>query len=127
MFWFSFTLGRFFLIWVLGAIPPKWGEKGPASLVICLSITLELMFWLLPTFVGSSVAGCFLGFFYGPLYPLILSVLTKLLPRHLHVSAIGIGSAFGAVGSSCFPIVAGAIAQYKGHFHLLLTATDFSF
>ena len=42
-------------------------------------------------------------------------MLTQLLPPHLHVTAIGVGSAFGATGNSLFPIAAGAIAGSKGH------------
>jgi len=42
-------------------------------------------------------------------------MLTKLLPRHLHVSAIGIGTALGSGGNSGFPIAAGLIAGSKGH------------
>ncbi|KAG0635815.1 major facilitator superfamily domain-containing protein [Tuber brumale] len=114
MFWLSFTIGRFLLVWIDGAVPRKWRGKGPVSLFIVLSIVLELMFWLLPTFAGSSVAACLLAFFCGPLYPLILKMLTILLPPHLHVSAIGIGSALGALGSSVFPIAAGAIAESRG-------------
>jgi len=56
MFWFSFTIGRFVLTWVIGALPSKWQGKGPMSFFILLAIMLELMVWRLPTFVGSSVA-----------------------------------------------------------------------
>ncbi|RPA90455.1 MFS general substrate transporter [Choiromyces venosus 120613-1] len=114
MFWLSYTIGRFVLVWVVGVIPRKWRGKGPMSFFISVSLILDLMFWLLPTFAGSSVAACLLGFFCGPLYPLILSMLTKLLPPHLHVGAIAIGSALGSAGSSVFPIAAGALGEYKG-------------
>jgi len=43
-------------------------------------------------------------------------MVTKLLPGHLHVSAMGIGTALGAVGSTTFPIAAGEIADRKGQF-----------
>jgi len=56
MFFLSYTIGRFVLLWVIEAIPLKWQGKLPVSLFICLSFIFELMFWLLPTFVGSSVA-----------------------------------------------------------------------
>ncbi|PUU83539.1 hypothetical protein B9Z19DRAFT_15193 [Tuber borchii] len=41
-------------------------------------------------------------------------MLTKILPSHLHVTAIGIGSALGAGGSTVFPIAAGEIANSRG-------------
>ncbi|PWW79670.1 MFS general substrate transporter [Tuber magnatum] len=114
MYWFSFTLGRFVLVWVDGAVPPKWRGKGPVSFFISLSIVLVLMYWLLPTFAGASTAVCLQGFFCGPLYPLMLKTLITLLPPHLHVTAVGIGTALGAVGTSTFPIAAGAIAEHRG-------------
>jgi hypothetical protein len=43
-----------------------------------------------------------------------LVVATKLLPRHLHVSAIGFAAAFGGSGAAIFPFAVGAIAQAKG-------------
>ncbi|CUS15507.1 unnamed protein product [Tuber aestivum] len=114
MYWLSFTLGRFFLVWVDGLIPPKRRGKGPVSLLICLSIGLVLMCWLLPTFAGVSIVICLQGFFCGPLCPLLLKMLTTLLPPHLHVSAIGLCSVLGSFGSGIFPIAAGAIAEHRG-------------
>jgi len=52
-------------------------------------------------------------------------MLTKLLPSDLHVSAMAVGTALGAAGSTGFPIAAGEIAYRKGHFPLLLLAVDF--
>jgi len=56
MFFLSYTIGRFVLLWVIEAIPPKWQGKLAVPFFIFLSFVFELMFWLLPTFVGSSVA-----------------------------------------------------------------------
>ena len=54
-------------------------------------------------------------------------MLTKLLPSHLHVTAIGIGSALGAGGSTIFPIAAGQIANRRGYYTFLLLVIDSSF
>ena len=75
---------------------------------------LELLFWLLPQFYVSAVAIAFQGFFLGPLFPAAVVAATKLLPRHLHVSAIGFAAAFGGGGAAVFPFAVGAIAQAKG-------------
>src|SRR3984885_1613815 len=75
---------------------------------------LELLFWLVPQFYVSAVAVAFQGFFLGPLFPAAIVVATKLLPRHLHVSAVGFAAAFGGGGAAVFPFVVGAIAQAKG-------------
>jgi len=75
---------------------------------------LELLFWLVPQFYVSAVAVAFQGFFLGPLFPAAVVAATKLLPRHLHVSAIGFAAAFGGGGAAVFPFAVGAIAQAKG-------------
>lgn len=75
---------------------------------------LELIFWLVPQFVVSVVAVALLGFFLGPLFPAAVVMSTKLLPRHIHVSAIGFATALGGCGAAIFPFAVGAIAQAKG-------------
>lgn len=41
-------------------------------------------------------------------------VTTKLLPKHLHVSAIGFAAAFGGGGAAVLPFIVGILAQAKG-------------
>jgi fucose permease len=75
-------------------------------------MALELIFWLVPQFYVSAVAVALQGFFLGPLFPAAIVAATKLLPRHLHVSAIGFAA--GGSGAAIFPFAVGAIAQAKG-------------
>lgn len=75
---------------------------------------LELLFWLVPRFIVSAIAVAFLGFFLGPLFPAAIVATTKLLPKHLHVAAIGFAAAFGGGGGALFPFAVGALAQAKG-------------
>ena len=81
-------------------------------MIICIG--LELCFWLIPSFISSAIFAGFLGFFLGPLFPAAIVVATRLLPRRLHVSAIGFAAAFGGGGAAIFPFVVGAIANAKG-------------
>lgn len=48
------------------------------------------------------------------MFPAGIVMCTKLLPRHLHVSAIGFAAAFGGSGGAIFPFVTGVIAQARG-------------
>jgi len=75
---------------------------------------LELLFWLVPQFYVSAVAVALQGFFLGPLFPASVVQATKILPKHLHVFAIGFAAACGGAGASAFPFAVGAIAQRKG-------------
>lgn len=43
-----------------------------------------------------------------------LQVCAKLLPQHLHVSAIGFATAIGGTGAAILPFAVGAAAQTNG-------------
>lgn len=79
-----------------------------------IAMGMELLFWLVPQFYVSAVAVSLQGFFIGPLFPAVVVVMTKLLPRHLHVSAVGFASAFGGSGAAILPFAVGAIANHAG-------------
>ncbi|KAF4457268.1 tetracycline resistance, partial [Fusarium albosuccineum] len=109
-FWLGITVGRM----VLGMVIPKLGVR--LSLIIFIPITmgLQLIFWLVPQFHVSAVAVALQGFFLGPMFPCVIVAVTMLLPRHLHVSAIGFIAAFGGSGAAVLPFAVGAIAQAEG-------------
>ncbi|GAD93794.1 MFS transporter [Paecilomyces variotii No. 5] len=109
-FWLGITCGRV----VLGFVTPKVGEKLSIVIYSLLAITAGLILWLVPNFYSSAVAVSFQGFFLGPFFPAAVVVATKLLPRSLHVSAIGFAAAVGGVGASVFPFAMGALAEAHG-------------
>lgn len=110
LFWLGLTLGRVLLGFVTGRV----GEKLAIACYLALSIVLEVLYWLVPSFVASVVFVVLLGFFLGPLFPAAIVVATKLLPPSAHVSAIGFAAAFGGGGAAVFPFAVGAIAQSRG-------------
>ncbi|KAK4043622.1 major facilitator superfamily domain-containing protein [Parachaetomium inaequale] len=109
-FWLGLTVGRV----VLGFVTGKIGEKLAIAVYLLLSVALQLLYWLVPSFAASATFVTFLGFFLGPLFPAAVVAATKLLPRDYHVSAIGFAAAFGGGGAALFPFAVGAIAQSKG-------------
>ncbi|KAL1955161.1 hypothetical protein VTO42DRAFT_8976 [Malbranchea cinnamomea] len=111
-FWAGVTVGRV----VLGFVTPRWfkTEKHAVVVYLIFSVALELLFWLIPQFYVSAIMVSLLGFFLGPLFPAAVVAATKLLPKHLHVSAIGFAAAVGASGATAIPFATGAIAQAKG-------------
>ncbi|CDM31412.1 hypothetical protein DTO013E5_434 [Penicillium roqueforti] len=109
-FWLGITVGRF----VLGFVSPRIGEKLSIVVYISLAIALELIFWLVPEFIVSAVAVAFVGFFMGTIFPGVVVVATRLLPKNLHVAAIGFAAALSMGGGAVFPFMVGAIAQAKG-------------
>jgi fucose permease len=109
-FWAGMTVGRL----GLSFLTAKLGEFYSVVLYLGISIVLELVFWLVPNFFVSAVAVAFLGMFFGPLFPTAIVMVTKLMPKHLHVGSIGFGTAIGGSGGAIFPFIVGAIAQAKG-------------
>ncbi|KNG90674.1 MFS transporter [Aspergillus nomiae NRRL 13137] len=109
-FWLGIACGRV----VLGFITPRIGEKMAIVVYSLFAIACGLILWLVPNFYASAVAVSFQGFFLGPFFPAAVIVATKLLPRSLHVSAIGFAAAFGGGGAAVLPFVVGAIAQARG-------------
>lgn len=109
-FWAGQTVGRIGLSFVTA----KLGEFRSVLIYLVICLGLELIFWFVPSLVVSAVGVALLGVFIGPLFPTAIIVVTKVLPRHLHVSSIGFGTAFGGSGGAIVPFIVGAIAQAKG-------------
>ncbi|KAF4307248.1 hypothetical protein GTA08_BOTSDO05339 [Botryosphaeria dothidea] len=109
-FWLGMAVGRI----VLGFVTPRVGEKLAIAIYLPICAVLELLFWLVPSFLLSAIAVAFQGFFLGPMFPGAVVAATKLLPKYLHVSAIGFAAAFGGGGAAVFPFAVGAIAQARG-------------
>ncbi|GJC87118.1 bypass of stop codon protein 6 [Colletotrichum liriopes] len=109
-FWAGQALGRA----CLGFVTERFGERLCISIYLVICIALQLLFWLVPQFIVSAIAVAFLGFFLGPMFPGAVMMTAKLLPKHIHVSAIGFAMAIGGTGGTVFPFIIGAIATSKG-------------
>lgn len=48
------------------------------------------------------------------MFPAAVVALTKLLPKRLHVAAVGFAAAVGASGATILPFAVGAIANSRG-------------
>lgn len=109
-FWLGITAGRV----ILGFITPRLGENLSIFIYLVLAMAMQILFWLVPQFIVSSIAAALVGFFLGPLFPAVVVATTKLLPVHLHVATIGFAAAFGGGGACILPFAVGAIAQHAG-------------
>lgn len=126
-FWGGLALGRA----ALADITNKLGERRMVFIYIVAALVMQLMFWFVPNIIADAVVVSFLGFFIAPFFPAGISVLTKLLPKELHVASIGknlmdtqregriltglgFASTIGQAGSAAFPFLTGAIASKVG-------------
>jgi len=104
------TLGRVLLIPVT-----SWIGKYNAIYVysIC-SIALEVLIWCVDSIPGDAVAYAFVGFFLGPLYPIVMMVVVDMLPGDLQGGTIGWIASLGQAGSAMMPFITGAISDKYG-------------
>ena len=67
----------------------RLGERHAVFVYTVGALALEFIVWFVPSLIGSAVAISLIGLLLGPMYPLIMSVVTKILPRKLQSGAIG--------------------------------------
>jgi fucose permease len=110
-YWGGLTVGRV----CLGFLTPFFKRQRLAVLLyLAACITLHLVFCVVDDLRLSVIAVTLLGFFLGPLYPEAVIAQAKLLPKSLHVAAVGFACALGSAGGSVFPFITGATAKAYG-------------
>ncbi|KAM0750441.1 MFS general substrate transporter [Meredithblackwellia eburnea MCA 4105] len=106
-FWAGIALGR--------ALLPRLnlfvGERRIVFVYLAIACSLEIAIWFSKNLIGNAVQVALVGVAIAPLYPIIISLITKILPRHLHASGIGTMSALGTIGSAGLPFATGALSQ----------------
>ncbi len=111
-YWLGLTLGRFVLQNVAERL-----EIGIRRLIyVCMSavgIGL-LLIWFVPIEPVVIVALGLVGFFLGPIYPLMVAIMPKLVAAELGASAIGVLVSVSIIGIAVFPWIAGVLAQFVG-------------
>ena len=87
------------------------GEYRAIFLYLLLTIALSFVVWLVPSLIGGAVAISFVGFFLGPIYPIVMNHAGSILPQELISGSVGWMASFGAAGAAVFPFVTGALAS----------------
>jgi fucose permease len=109
-FWAGMAVGRL----VLGPLTDKIGVRKATTLYFALAISVETLFAILPYRSISVVLMIVLGFLMGPLFPSGVIMLTRLLPKELHVGAVSFVASLGQVGGALLPFGIGAVVQGLG-------------
>lgn len=109
-FWGGITFGRF----ALGKAAHRIGEKRCVVWLTVGAALLELLVWLTPNVIGEAVALAMVGVLLGPIYPCSAHVLSRLLPRRLHMASFSCMAAVGNSGGAIAPFMVGIIAQSSG-------------
>ena len=110
-FWGGLTIGRLVLT---PLIYKTIGAKCGITVLIILSVFCCLLSWLVPIYLAEAVFVAFLGLFTGPMYPLMVTVAIRVLPRKIQVISMTIMTAVGSSGGAFFPFIVGLAAQMAG-------------
>ncbi|PHH77660.1 hypothetical protein CDD82_3402 [Ophiocordyceps australis] len=108
VFWLGMTMGRA----ILGFLTPALGAQYSTMVYMVFAMAALVVFWMVPVFYVSVIAVASMGLFIGPLFPNVILMVNMLLPRQMHVTAIGFASAIGGSGAAVMPFVTGILAQY---------------
>ncbi|KIM86804.1 hypothetical protein PILCRDRAFT_64900 [Piloderma croceum F 1598] len=106
-FFGGMTLGRVALMW----FNRKIGVRNVIFLYAILAIGLEITVWVVPSMIENAVAVAIIGLFMGPMYPLVMSHTSKVLPKWLVTGSIGWIAGFGQAGSAVIPFITGVVAS----------------
>jgi len=109
-FFGGLMLGRIGLMWLNKLI----GEHAVIYVYSVIAIVLEITIWFVPSIVGNAVAVSLVGLVMGPMFPVMISHASKVLPRWLLTVCIGWISGIGMVGSAVLPFLTGLLSSRFG-------------
>ena len=85
---------------LLADITSKIGERTMVFCYIGIALIMQILFWFIPNVVANAVVVSLLGFVIGPFFPAGLMIITKVLPRDIHVAVIGMHRIQSRAGTS---------------------------
>lgn len=83
-------------------------------LLTSLNLRLTIIVWFVPSLIADAVAVSFVGFFLGPMFPLIITTAEEIVPSSLISVTVSMIGAVSQTGSAIFPFVAGSLATKAG-------------
>jgi len=93
----------------------RLGERRMLLLYTILCLGLQVAFWQIRgSMIASGVIVSMMGFLLAPFFATGISVSTKLLPKELHTSALGLIFVTAQAGGNAFPAITGVIAAKAG-------------
>ncbi|KAF9482305.1 MFS general substrate transporter [Pholiota conissans] len=109
-FFGGLTAGRICLMWLNQMV----GERRIIFVYSLVAISLELTIWFVPSIIGNAVAVSLIGVVLGPMFPLLVSHMTHILPQWLLTGCVGLVAGIGMAGSAALPFVTGLLASKYG-------------
>lgn len=115
-FWGGLTLGRLLLT---RPLHKAFGARKTIIVLALLSIGFVVLIWIVPSPIAVGVFVSLAGVTIGPTYPLMITVVSVILPRKIQVVSLTIMTAFGSSGGAFFPFLTGLVSELVGTFVVL--------
>lgn len=112
-FWAGLTIGRLFLV---ERIHTRFGAKRGVSVLILGALVCVAIGWAIDNIIVEAVIISISGIFVGPIYPLMITIATRVLPRKIQVVTLTIMTSGGSSGGALWPFLTGLISQFSGAF-----------
>ncbi|EKG15337.1 Major facilitator superfamily [Macrophomina phaseolina MS6] len=109
-FWTGMAVGRV----ALGTVTDRLGVRLATFIYLLCGMSIEILYIAFKSQAASLVSLTFLGLFMGPLFPSGVVLLTRLLPREDHITAVSLVASVGQVGGALLPFGIGAVVQGLG-------------
>ena len=89
--------------------------RNPADFAdVSHATSLEFVVWFVPNLFAGAISVSFVGFFLGPIFPILMNHAGRILPPDCISGAIGWTGSWGAAGAAVFPFITGAISSKAG-------------
>ncbi|GMG56138.1 unnamed protein product [Ambrosiozyma monospora] len=111
--WGGVTVGRLCLT---PLIHKYIGGKRGVFLLTCGAIVFAVLTWVVDSVIVEAVLVSLCGLCIGPMYPLMITVVTRVIPRKIQHISLTIMTAFGSSGGAIFPFIVGLVSQFSGTF-----------
>jgi fucose permease len=90
------------------------GEHIMITIYCAILLGLQLVAWLVPSAIATSVAFSLIGFFSATFFPSGMQIASELMPRKVKASGLGLIFVMAQLGGSVFPAVTGVLATKVG-------------
>ncbi|ROV94146.1 hypothetical protein VPNG_09343 [Cytospora leucostoma] len=109
-FWIGMAAGRF----LLGHVTDKLGVRTATAIYLIIAFVSQVVLAAVNHAIVSVIAVTMVGFFLGPLFPSGIVMITRLLPKELHVGAVSFVASVGQLGAAAGPFAMGSMVQFLG-------------
>lgn len=114
-FWAGVTVGRFLLT---GPLIKYMGNRRSVLVLALVIMLFDVLTWLVPEKIAAALFASLAGLFIGPIYPIMITLLTDILPRKIRYCSLVLIGALGSSGGSAVPFMVGMLSQVSGTFVL---------